>query len=253
MAEKASIIKTKSFELAILARGDEEAKKLALLLPGRLDSKDYACFVSHAEFLSKRGFYAAAFDPPGTWESPGNTADLYTTTNYIKAVHELIEHFGNRPTLLMGHSRGAAVSILASSNPAVNAIVPVMANFGEPTAPSEEDIKQGFKLSFRDLPPGTSRTDERKEFKLSIAYWTDGEKYNAGETLKSCAKPKLIVYGAHDEFTPVDAVKTLFGQIPEPKMLKEVDCGHNYRYHPEIIKEVEQSVGEFLDKYRILA
>lgn len=240
-------LKTKSFELAILTRGDENAKKLALLLPGRLDSKDYACFPSHADYLARRGFYAVAFDPPGTWESPGGI-ELYTTTNYIKAVYELTKHYGNKPTLLVGHSRGAAVAIFASSNPSVAGIIPIMANFGAPTAPGEEAARKGFKLEHRDLPPGTSETKEQKEFKLPMAYWDDGKQYNAGNTLRACTKSKLLIYGTRDEFTPVEVAEKLFSEVPEPKMIKRVDSNHDYRYHPVIIKEVETAIGDFLIK-----
>ncbi|MCL4390222.1 MAG: alpha/beta hydrolase [Patescibacteria group bacterium] len=241
-------IKTKSFELAILASGNRNARKLALLLPGRLDTKDYACFPSHADYLAEYGFYAVAFDPPGTWESSGGI-NLYTTTNYIKAVGELIEYFNNKPTLLMGHSRGAAVSIFASVNLAVVGIVPIMANFGEPTAPGEEAMQKGYKLSYRDLPPGTSKTKEQKEFKLPAAYWEDGKQYNAGEILKICRKPKLLIYGDKDEFTPVDVAKKLFEEAPAPKMIKEIHSTHDYRYSPEAIEEVNKELGKFLDKY----
>src|SRR3989338_10282910 len=108
-----NIIKTKSFELAVFTRGSENSNKLAILIPGRLDTKDYAHNTSHVEYLSKHGFYALSFDPPGTWESSGKIEE-YNTTNYIKAINELIEYFGNKPTLLVGHSRGASVSMLAS-------------------------------------------------------------------------------------------------------------------------------------------
>ncbi|MFA5386301.1 MAG: alpha/beta fold hydrolase [Candidatus Paceibacterota bacterium] len=242
------LIKTKSFELAVLTRGDQNAKKLALILPGRLDTKDYACFSSHADYLAKQGFYAVAFDPPGTWESPG-AIDLYTTTNYIKAVNELIEYFGNKPTLLLGHSRGAAVSIFASENSAVVCIVPIMANFGEPTAPGKEAMNKGYKLSYRDLPPGTSETKEQKEFKLPIAYWKDGEQYNAGEILKNCKKSKLLIYGDQDEFTPVETVRKLFEDTPEPKIIKELHSTHDYRYSPDSIEEVNAELGKFLNIY----
>lgn len=77
----------------------------------------------------------------------------------------------------------------------------------------------------------------------------DGEKYNAGETLKTCKKPKLLVYGIDDEFTPLDVAEKLFAQVPEPKVIKKADCDHDYRYRPDVIKEVEQSIGEFLDRY----
>ena len=62
-------VKTKSFELAVFARGNENVKKLALLIPGRLDTKDYDYFISHVEYLAKHGFLALAFDPLGTWEN----------------------------------------------------------------------------------------------------------------------------------------------------------------------------------------
>src|SRR6188472_3031779 len=107
------IIKTKSFELGVYTAGDKDSLKLAILIPGRLDTKDYVNFVSHAKYLSGRGFFVVGFDPPGTWESPGTT-DLVTTTNYIKAIDELIEYYGNKPTLLLGHSRGGAAATLAS-------------------------------------------------------------------------------------------------------------------------------------------
>ncbi len=245
-----NVIKTKSFELATFLKGGKNSSKLAVLIPGRLDIKDYVNFVSHAQYLAGRGFFVIAFDPPGTWESPG-TIDLYTTTNYIKAVNELIEYFSNKPTLLLGHSRGAAVAILTAFNPNVIGIVPVMANYGSPTAPSGEAIKSGFQISYRDLPPGNAKTKKQKEFLLPISYWEDGKQYNIIESLMNCSKPKLIVYGTNDEFTPVDTIKKLYGQIPDPKMVKEVDSDHDYRYHPEVIKEVEQEIGRFLDKYNL--
>lgn len=244
-----NIIKTKSFQLAIISRGNKDSAKLAILIPGRLDTKDYANFVSHAEYFANQGFFALSFDPPGTWESPGKI-DLYTTTNYIKAVNELIDYFGNKSTLLLGHSRGAAAAILASmSNPNIIGILSVMANYGIPTAASDEALKKGFQVSYRDLPPGTSKTKEQKEFLLPIAYWEDGKKYNVVQSLRECTKPKLLIYGTRDEFTTPEEVKKLYEIIPEPKMIKEIDSDHDYRYYPEAIKKVEQQIGQFLRKY----
>ena len=244
------IIKTKSFELATFSRGYKNSLKSAILIPGRLDTKDYVNFVSHTEYLADSGFFVVAFDPPGTWESPGSI-DLYTTTDYVKAVNELIEYFGNKPTLLLGHSRGAAVAILTSINPSVTGIIPVMANYGAPTAPSEETLKKGFQISHRDLPPGSVKTKEQKEFLLPIAYWEDGKQYNIIQSLKNCSKPKLIVYGTNDEFTSPDDVKKLYEVIPEPKMIKEVNSDHDYRYYPKVIKEIEQEISRFLDRYQL--
>jgi len=246
-----SLIKTKSFTLAINSRGNQNSDKLAIVLPGRLDTKDYSCFDSHIEYLANKGFFAISFDPPGTWESPGGI-ELFTTTNHIKAVNELIEYFGNKPTFLMGHSRGGTVSILAgASNPAVIGFAPIMATYGEPTPPDPEAIRTGIKMSYRDMPPGTSKTTEQKEFALPISYFKDGEQYNVIDVLRTCTKPKLLFYGADDEFTKPERVKEVFNAIPEPKMLHELNSDHDYRYHPEIIEEVNEVVGQFLDSYLI--
>ena len=84
------IIKTKTFELAVYEKGDPNSSKLAIVIPGRLDTKDYIHNTSLVDYLANRGYFALSFDPPGTWESPGDI-ELYTTTNLIKSVDELIE------------------------------------------------------------------------------------------------------------------------------------------------------------------
>jgi hypothetical protein len=77
------ILETKSFKLASYAEGDPTSARLALVLPGRLETKDYVHIKSHVAHLAGLGFYALSFDPPGTWESPGDI-ELYTNTNYLK-------------------------------------------------------------------------------------------------------------------------------------------------------------------------
>lgn len=243
-----NIVKTKSFELATISKGDENAKKLLLVLPGRLDTKDYASCVSHVKYFGGSEYLAVTFDPPGTWDSPGSI-DLFTTTNYIKAVNELIEFFGNRPTFLLGHSRGGTVAVLSgTSNASVIGIATVMANLSKPTAPEPGSITSGVKASLRDLPPGNEHTKEQKEFALSANYFKDGEKYLAGEVLKTCNKPKLIFSGTDDAFSTVEEVSALFEKIPEPKQLHELKTTHDYRLHPEVIEEVNRTLEIFLKK-----
>ena len=240
------IVKTKSFELAVITRGNPSATKLVIALPGRLDTKDYACFTSHLEYLAEKGFYGVAFDPPGTWESPGG-AELFTTTNYIKAVNELITYFGNRSTLLFGHSRGATVAILAgAANQSVTGFVAVMPNYGPPTPPPADALKTGIKISYRDVPPGTTKTKKQKKLELPVAYFIDGNKYDTVAVLRTCKKPKLLFYGTHDKFTTVEEAEKVFATVPEPKTVHKLETDHDYRYHPEIIREVNEVVGTFI-------
>jgi pimeloyl-ACP methyl ester carboxylesterase len=119
-------ISTPTFKLAAYAQGDPQADKLALVLPGFLDTKDHPHMRSHVEFLATQGFYALSFDPPGTWGSGGGIAD-YTMTNWLAAIEELIAHFGSRPTFVMGTSRGGAMAMLAAiSNPHIYSFAAVM-------------------------------------------------------------------------------------------------------------------------------
>ena len=242
-----NIIKTKSFELAIYAKGDLNADKLAIVVPGRLDTKDYIHNTSLVDSLATKGFYALSFDPPGTWESPGSI-ELLTTTNYLKAINELIEHFDNKPTLLLGHSRGGATAILGTANPFVMGVVAIMPSYGPPSPPTAEAERQGFLVEYRDLPPGNTRTEEKKEYKLPMGYFKDGSKYNPGETLKKYEKPKLIVYGTRDEFNNPDKVKNIYQEIPEPKEIHEVNSVHDYRLDSNVVSQVNTIVVDFVGR-----
>ncbi len=242
------IIKTKNFELASVSEGSTDASKLAIVIPGRLDTKDYANNPSHIKFLASRGYFALSFDPPGTWDSPGGI-ELFTTTNYIKAVDELIEYFGNRPTVLMGHSRGGTVTMLAGpKNLHVTHLVSVNSSHGGPID-VDVPVPGETRISYRDLPPGTTRTKEQKQFDLPYHYFEDGKKYDALDGLKDCTKPKLFFYGAKDELSTPGRVRRMYDVSAQPKMIHELNTEHDYRLHPEIIKEVNRVLGEFLEKY----
>lgn len=238
-------IKTKSFNLAAYAKGNPDSSRMALVLPGRLDTKDYSDMRSLVDALAEKGFYALSFDPPGTWDSEGSL-DIYTTTNYLKAVSEVIDNYGGKPTLLLGFSRGGSVAILHSNSPQVIGLIAIMANYGAPTDPDTEAIRLGYQLTVKDKPyPQLGEV----HFKLPLNYFKDGQKYDIKTALKMCEKPKLLIYGTDDEFTKPQEVLELYAKTPEPKALEVVESVHYYRKRPEIVTEVNQIVGEFVDKY----
>lgn len=244
-----NIIKTKTFELAIYAKGSSNSPKLAIIIPGRLDTKDYIHNINLVDYLAGRNYFALSFDPPGTWESPGSIR-LYTTTNYLRAVDELIECFGNKPTLLAGHSRGGTIAMLAGpKNLHVTHFIPIFSYYGAPSDPEKERIVDGNVISYRDLPPGTSKTKKQKEFLLPLNYFEDGKQYNALPGLKICTKPKLFFYGVNDDVNDPEDVKKAYEESAEPKMIHPLKSDHDYRYRPEILEEVNKVVGLFLDRY----
>lgn len=243
------IIQTPSFRLAANLQGHPRSPHLALILPGRLDTKDYACFNQHLEFFASRGFYAIAIDPPGTWDSPGGL-ELFTTTNYLQAVNELIEFFGNRPTLLLGHSRGGAIATLAGTNhPSVTGLVLINPSLGPPSPPSPESQITGVYIDFRDHPPGIVSSPVKKKFVMSLNYFTDGSRYNDAAALQSCTKPKIIFYSDRDEFNSPAEVEAIFRTLPAPKQLHLIHATHDYRHFPSVVTEINQVIGSFLATY----
>lgn len=233
-------IKTPSFELSAYLQGDSKAKKLALLLPGRLDTKDYPHMKSHVNYLAGKGYLGLSFDPPGTWESPGGIG-LYTMTNYLKAINELIEHFGNKPTVLMGHSRGGSMAMLAGTrNNRVTHIITAMSRPG-PSKVSEKEKEKGFVISYRDTPSGG-----KKKFKLPLSYFEDAAQYNTLDALSRCTKPKLYILGTKDKDVTPETIRETFRKSAGPKRIYEVNCDHDYRFHPKVIQQINRVVGDFL-------
>lgn len=245
------IVKTRSFKLATYRKGEISSSKLALVLPGRLDTKDYPHIKSHVDYLATRGFYAVSFDPPGTWESPGGI-EIYTMTNYLKAVDELIEYFGNKPTFIMGHSRGSSISIFSAiKNSHIKMFLSVFPTYAYTPEvhggyPNHDWKKTGYSLHERELP--NDRT-KKTSFKLPYAFLEDQIQYDASEGLRVCIKPKLFVYGESDTTVEPVLVKTAYNMSAEPKEIVALKSNHDYRYKPDLINEVNGIVGRFLDKY----
>jgi len=248
-----ALIKTDSFEIATYSQGDPNSEKLVLVLPGKLDTKDYVHMRSHVDFLSTKGFFALSFDPPGTWESPGDIS-IYNMTNYLEAINELIKYYDNKPTFVMGHSRGASMAILSAlRNPYIAAFASVFSSFTKGGYKDKSDTvkwkRQGYLLEKRDIPPGGG--PKVKEFKLPYSFFEDQLQYDITEEVSKSKKPKLFFLGKHDELALPEMVRGLYQITSEPKELYEMDSDHDYRSHQNLIDEVNQVVSTFLNKFNL--
>jgi len=236
------LITTRSFTIAICARGDKKAEKLALVLPGQLDTKDYPHIRSHVNMLSKLGYFALSFDPPGTWESPGEI-DIYNMTNYNKAINEIIEFYGNKPTLLIGHSRGGGMAMLAAiNNQNVNAFISIF------SGADYTHYNRYKKESFRDLPENPNKY---KTFRLPYSFVEDSKKYNMLQGLKNCNKPKLFVFGKYDDLIKPEYVKEAYDISARPKDLAEFDSDHDYRKDSKLIEKMNEVIKAFVKRYNL--
>jgi len=174
-------------------------------------------------------------------------------TNYLRAVDELIEHYGNKPTFVVGHSRGATIATLSGViNKLIFAFAAIMSSFskgGFQELADKEWKTKGFAISRRDLPPGGG--NKVKEFKLPYSFYEDQTNYDLTEEITSSTKPKLFILGKKDDLIPPETIRGTFKLFAEPKVLNELDSNHDYRLKPHLINQVNEIVGAFLDTYLV--
>ncbi|MFH1589717.1 MAG: alpha/beta hydrolase [archaeon] len=251
MLKTTRFIRTKSFNLATYQKGSSQSDKFAIVLPGRLDTKDYLHMRSHVDFLATKGYFALSFDPPGTWESEGDIS-IYSTTNYLKAVQEIIEYYGNKKTILIGHSRGGSMAVLAGTRiKEVEKFIDIM---GRASYKTEEFIddgwrEKGYHLSIRDTPKGYA--EKEKSFKLPYTFVEDSQQYDMIPDLKVCNKPKLFIAGSKDTLVDPIKIKEACELSSDPKQFIMLDSVHGYRRNPEMINKVNGIIEEFIEEKKV--
>ena len=127
--------------------------KLALLLPGYLDSPDYLHMRTFEKRLKELGYTTERLDPCNLWK----TDDLrhYSMTNYLKQIEESVSFYTPQKPLeiiLIGHSMGGFVSIIAGNR--IKEVTKIVSLCAPPDRIQAADRWLGAKIahSERDLP-----------------------------------------------------------------------------------------------------
>jgi pimeloyl-ACP methyl ester carboxylesterase len=244
------IIRTPSFELAVTTRGDENAVRMAFVLPGLLDTKDYQHVVTLQEALAAKGFFAVSLDAPGTWESGGDIS-VYSLQSYEKAVQELHEHFGKKPVVFAGHSFGGFLSLkLGASAPETLAIVDIM-GVSRYVAEAENDEltdtwkREGIRRGRRDLPQNPNNF---MNYVLPYSFHIARAGADTRGALALSDVPKLFIAGKDDTTVPSEQVLDGYNACREPRKFVEVPGDHDYRKDPVRIQQVNDLVVAFIQE-----
>lgn len=241
------LIETASFTLSVDTYGAADSDRLALVIPGWLDSKKFPHMIAHSQFMADHDFHAVSFDPPGTWDSPGDI-ELYSVTNYLKAITEVIEFYGNLHTVIVGQSMGGRMALLAAAQ---NANVIATASLMSTARMNVSDLEKrlwkedGHITLTRDNPLLLSTRD----FTLDYSYFEDASTYSVYDVTEALTIPKLMIAGMRDELASVHSVKNLYGHCPDPKEYIEVDCIHDYWRTPGDIELVNNHLDAFFSHY----
>lgn len=237
---------------AVIHEGTEN--KLAVLMPGWLDSKDYLDITTVAEALNTIGFTAVRFEPIGTWDSDGTIED-YSVTSYIKSVSDVInymEEANGKPFDVVvsgGKSLGGLVStIVASRDKRISGVLSLVAPLTLFRGTETAWEKNGVRHSKRDLP---DKPDEYIDLSVPWSYAEKAQQYNVFDALKNLHVPILFVVGEKDEKFPPEVVKEAYDTASEPKRMVVIPgATHDYRKQgDEMLKKVTDEVLLFVKDF----
>jgi len=143
--------------------------------------------------LNSFGFPVLRFNFRGAGLSQGEHDQGIGEVDDVRAALDWMDAEYHLPLLFAGFSFGAAVGLRAAcADPRVKAVL----GAGVPVVP--------------------------------VAEASEEPRVYAYEFLRSCAKPKLFVSGARDQFGPRAKLEALVASVPEPKKLVIVEGGDHF-------------------------
>lgn len=224
-------------------------KKLALLLPGFLDSPDYLHMNIFSDELKLLNYDVIKIDPCNLWRGNGNINN-YSITNYVEQIRDTINNNHNNYSeiLLMGHSMGGFVGIISAAS--IDYITRVIAI----CPPARLDLiiqhkwnDEGFRISERDLPEDNTRFTK---FTVPISFADDATKYSAIDSAKKIIIPLLVVICDEDEVvSPLETEQICIPGKENIKLIRIEGLGHDFRKSRDetmkVWKEIVLSGGIF--------
>lgn len=217
--------------------------KLALLLPGYIESPDYHHLVVIDNYLQKSGYTTVRVDACHLWQT--GDGSRYSTTGYIKQVEEIISSYvPQKPTeiVLVGHSLGTLVAAyLANNRNEVSKIVCL----SPPIALDRSDHKwvNGFRVSQKDLP---SNSNQFREFSVPDSFISDRKQYSLLDSLNNNHKPILIIVGTEDP--SLSEVRSAVVKLNITNFIEVPDMGHDFRQSDDLCRLVASQIVDFLSK-----
>jgi esterase/lipase len=202
--------------------------KVALLLPGYLDSPDYLHMMTFEKGLKKLGYTTERLDPCGLWK----TGDIknYTITNYIKQIEDRVDTYKKQnpsETVLIGHSMGGFVSIIAGSK--ISEVSKIVSLCSPPDRLGSAEDWEGkeYRHSKRDLP---GETKKFKTFDVPQSFAEDGLQYSAVEEVKKMHKPLMIFIALEDTVCPPELTEKIVAHANSPYVVRQPGMGHDFRH-----------------------
>lgn len=218
--------------------------KLALLLPGYLDSPDYQHLMIFEKRLKELGYVVERLDPCHLWET--GDVNNYSITNFIKQIRERVEFYKEQKpqeVVLIGHSMGAFTAIIAGSR--IDGVTKIVALCPPPDryGSAKEWKGTGLRRSIRDLPNDPA---QHRAFDVPYSYVEDGIQYSARDEVKNLNKPLMIFIALDDEVVPPKLTEEIIANANNPYVVRQKKMGHDFRYSIKECNIVMAKIERFL-------
>ncbi len=216
--------------------------KLALLLPGYLDSPDYLDMVTFGKGLTRLGYTTERLDACDLWRT-GDVAN-YSITNHLAQIKERISFFKTQnpeEIVLVGHSRGGLAAIIAGNRmPEVTKIVALCPPSDMKSSAHKWEGGKA-RVSTRDLPEDPSKF---RTFSIPYSYLIDAMQYSAEEEVKHIQVPLMIFIALDDTTVPPEQTERIVKNAISPHVVRQSNMKHNYRRSQKdcdiVMKEIEK-------------
>jgi pimeloyl-ACP methyl ester carboxylesterase len=218
--------------------------KLAVLLPGYLDSPDYLHMKIFAEELQSLGYIVVRLDPCSLWGT-GN-AQNYSITNYLQDIRRTIDEYKSsslEEVVLIGHSLGGFVAVLAARK--FDEVTKIVALCPPATYIGSEEKWKGkeFRASRRFLPEDDTKY---QVFHVPNAFTKDSQKYSALEDIKDLDKPLMVFIAMDDTVVLPEVTEKLVSAAKNPHVIRREGIGHDFRNSVEQSRSVMKEIELFL-------
>ena len=220
--------------------------KLAILLPGYLDSPDYSHMTVFEKRLKELGYVVERLDPCNLWKT--GDVNNYSVTNYIKQIKDRIDYYRSQhpdEVVLIGHSLGGFTSILTGNLfPEVTKIVALCPPSSIENLGRKWENKPS-RISKRDLPNDVSKY---RDFDVPLTFVEDARKYSALDAVHEIKKPLMIFIGMADTLVGPRETEKLVSNAINPHVVRMEGMGHDFRHSEKECIIVMAEIEKFLEK-----
>jgi len=221
--------------------------KLALLLPGYLDSPDYLHMLTFEKKLKNMGYLVERIDPCDLWNG-GGKPEKYTITNYINQIENRVNYYKKqtpKEVILIGHSLGAFVALIAGNRiKAVTKIVSLCSAADRIGSALNWKGKKN-RHSTRELP---NNSDRFREFDIPDTFAKDGMQYSAVKEVRKIHKPLMIFIALNDKSVPPKETERVVENAINPYVVRQTAMGHDFRKSQEECDIVMKEIEKFLEQ-----